>query len=271
MRFLWKKTITSSHGAQKKKKQITARSFAIFFLTLVFFGAVSFLSWRPEINIQHVTIVGNTTVSEEDVRAHIEERTRGGYMYLFSRANVFLFQPRIVESELRDDFKKIQEVTVSRDSLRSLVIEISERKPFYIWCDGEVQEENGQPCYFLDINGYAFAPAPYFSGHVYFEFHKKFEAENKNPIGQFFLPEPEFKRLISFRNALKDLNLNAYALFVDKDGDYTFVTPQKTKIIFNPKQDFDLVFHNLSATFDMEQFIKKQKRGLSLLYVDARF
>ncbi|MBI2048292.1 MAG: FtsQ-type POTRA domain-containing protein [Parcubacteria group bacterium] len=209
-------------------------------------------------------------VSEEDIRGFLEERLGGGYLNIVSRANVFLFQPKVIEAGLKSSFAKIQDVEVSRDSFNSIVVTIEERKPFYLWCDEQVADKNENQCYFLDIDGYAFAPAPYFSGSVYFEFYKPF-SEDKNPVGTYFLPEAEFKRLIAFRNSLREVNIEAQKFKILETLDYAFILKEGTDIFFNPKQDFDALFNNLSATFDTEQFIQKRKRGFSLEYIDLRF
>lgn len=235
------------------------------------FAGLAWLSWLPETSIKQIQVVGNRTVPEEDVRAYIESRLQGGYLSVFSRANVFLFQPSVVEKELMDAFKKIEEANVSRDGLRSVRVDINERKPYYLWCGARSLVSTQDGCYFLDIDGYAFAPAPYFSGHVYFEFQKQFNAGSMDPIGTHFLPTEEFKRLIGFRNALRALDIYPDTLAIDENGDYIFVLAGNTRIIFNPAQDFDLLFNNLLATFDTEQFKGKKIENTSLEYIDLRF
>ncbi|MDP3725990.1 MAG: hypothetical protein Q8R36_02215 [bacterium] len=271
MLFYTKKVFTSSRSAQKKRRYLTIRASMLTTLILLLLGALSVASWMPEINIHTIQVIGNTTVSEEDIRAYIEKRIAGKYLYVFSRANVFLFQSRIIERELFETFKKIKEVELSRDTLTSVRVNIKERKPYYLWCDNSIPSGDIESCYFLDIDGYAFAPAPYFSGHVYFTFLKKFESESKTSVGTMFLPEGEFKRLISFRNTLRERELDAHSLEVLETGDYAFLLSGGTKIIFQPTQDLGMAALNLAATFDTEQFIKKKKSGLSLEYVDVRF
>ncbi|MBI2109454.1 MAG: FtsQ-type POTRA domain-containing protein [Parcubacteria group bacterium] len=271
MLFLKKKGFTSRRSVQKRRKQYAIRAGVFAVVLILLSAAFSWASWHPRLNIHTVNVLGNTTVSEEDVRSFLEHRLDGGYLNIISRANVFLFQPRIVEEELRTTFKKIKEVTVSRDSLQSIVIDIDERKPFYLWCEDEmVKEKSEDACYFLDIDGYTFAPAPYFSGSVYFEFYKPFSGD-KNPIGTNFLPETEFKRLIAFRNSIREMDIEVQKFKISDVGDYVFVLKKGTEIFFNPKQDFDILFHNLAATFDTEQFASKKKQGFFLEYIDLRF
>tara|TARA_Y100000031_G_scaffold148279_1_gene184375 strand:- start:86910 stop:87683 length:774 start_codon:yes stop_codon:yes gene_type:complete len=240
-------------------------------LILGVFTGLAWLSWLSDFTIERIEVVGNTTVPEEDVRAYIGKRLTGGYLSVFSRANVLLFQPRVVETELLERFKKIKDINVSRDSLHSIVVEIDERKPYYLWCIAPVSPDTRETCFFLDINGLAFAPAPYFSGHVYFEFHKQL-GDAVDPVGMHFMPEEEFKRIISFRNSMRAFELEPHALIVDERGDYLFLLPSGAKMIFNTEQDFDLLFSNLLATFDTEQFKgRKSVEHTSLEYIDLRF
>src|SRR3989344_8676445 len=270
MLFNKKRVFASRRSRDKRRRQYATRVGIVFIFCATLIALVSWVSWRPEINIHTVTVFGNTTVSEEDIRSFLDERLGGGYLNIVSRANVFLFQPKVVEADLKSSFAKIQNVEVSRDSFNSIVVTIEERKPFYLWCDEQVADKNENQCYFLDIDGYAFAPAPYFSGSVYFEFYKPF-SEDKNPVGTYFLPEAEFKRLIAFRNSLREVNIEAQKFKILETLDYAFILKEGTDIFFNPKQDFDALFNNLSATFDTEQFIQKRKRGFSLEYIDLRF
>ena len=60
---------------------------------------------------------------------------------------------------------------------RTIVIKISERDPFALWCDGEApvdgDDANVGSCFFLDSDGYIFANAPYFQDNVYFKLYGK--------------------------------------------------------------------------------------------------
>src|SRR3989344_9249040 len=96
-----KRVFTSPRSVEKRRKQYAVRVGAALVIFLVLSTVLSFFSWRPEINIGRITVLGNTTVPEEDVRGYLEDRIEGGYLGIFSRANVFLFQPRIVEKELQ--------------------------------------------------------------------------------------------------------------------------------------------------------------------------
>jgi len=265
-----RKVFKSSRSAQKKRKQFAKRFGTLATLLLVLFIGLAWSSWLPDLTIERVVVRNNTTVPEEDVRTYIEERLSGGYLNIFSRANVFLLQPSVIEKELLERFRKIKNIDVSRDSLRSVVVEINERKPYYLWCPTVDKGNIPQTCYFLDIDGFTFAAAPYFSGHVYFEFRDKLKNAT-NPIGTYFLPEEEFKPLISLRNSLRALDLHPNEMVIDEHGDYRFVLPSGTHIIFNPAQDFDLLFNNLLATFDTEQFKGKDIERVSLEYIDLRF
>lgn len=267
--FFQKKKFVSPHGLRKRRKQYAIRTAVGFLLFVFLFGGLAFLSQLPALSIVNIAVSGNTTVSEEDIREFLHERLAGNFIYAFSRANTFLLQPNLVEKELLETFKKIKEVQVKRTDVQSIIVSIVERKPLYVWCaEGAAESDD---CYFLDIDGFAFAPAPHFSGHVYFEFYKSFEAGGQNPIGSFILPETEFKRFISFRNALREIGFDPYALLFLENDDYSFLLPDGTQIFFNGEQDFDLLVQNLSAALDTEQLLLPRKRGASLEYIDVRF
>jgi|ETNmetMinimDraft_16_1059900.scaffolds.fasta_scaffold08142_2 hypothetical protein len=265
-----RRALKSSRSAHKKRKQLAMRIGAFGALLLVIFTGLAWLSWLSNFTIERVEVSGNTTVSEEEVRAYVEKRLDGGYLSVFSRANVFLFQPRVIEVELLERFQKIKDIDVSRDSLHSIVVEIDERKPYYLWCVAPISPDTRETCFFLDINGLAFAPAPYFSGQVYFEFRKQL-GDVTDPIGTYFLPEEEFKRIISFRNSMRVFELEPHAFVIDERGDYLFLLSSGAKMIFNTEQDFDLLFSSLLATSGTEQFKGKSVGDASLEYIDLRF
>ncbi len=273
MFFRTKKVFISSRATQQKRKRRAIQSLTFFLFFVGCIGLLGFVSWRPEMNISRITILGNSTLAEEDIRGFLEKKLTGGYAYVFSRANVFLFQPQSVEKELREQFQKIKEVDVSRENLTSVIVTLTERKPYYLWCDLVVvatdDDAQKESCYFLDIDGLAFAPAPYFSGNVYFTFEKSFGEES--PIGRRLFDEGEFKRFISFRNALREMNLEASTLQFAENGDSSFVLTRGGVILFHSQQDFTVLADSLRVTFDAEQFIKKQKSGHDLEYIDLRF
>ncbi|MEK7179370.1 MAG: FtsQ-type POTRA domain-containing protein [Patescibacteria group bacterium] len=285
-----KRPFRPSRLAERRRKAFFLWAGSAVACSLALAGLLAWASGLPEVVVGTIRVEGSAMVSEDDIRERVEGSLTGRYAGLFARANIFLVSPGRIESDLLGAFKEFKTVSVSRESLDALAVKVEERKPYYLWCEKipvrEAAPESAEDrahggCYFLDLEGLIFTPAPEFSGTVYFEFYgpsgsipgSPEEPSGDGPAGRMYLPGGEFDRVIMFKNSLRDVGLNPYAFVTDGTNEYEFLLPGGGKIMFRRGQDFDVLFDNLTATLDTELFKKREKKGgyPSLEYIDMRF
>ncbi|MDQ5969058.1 MAG: cell division protein FtsQ, partial [Patescibacteria group bacterium] len=167
---------------RKKRKKKLWKFGGFLFAVILLIGLSSYLSHRIEVRIRSVELSGGVLVTQDDVEDTSLKYLEGSYFWLYPKNNVFWYPHDELEQYLKENFRRIDTITIERNGLQTLVIKIKERKPFALWCerqstsvvasstevvsDTKKQEE----CYFIDQNSTVFAKAPIFSGDAYFKY-----------------------------------------------------------------------------------------------------
>jgi predicted nucleic acid-binding Zn ribbon protein len=162
------------------------RLFVIFFLIFILIiGTLSFFSGDKHVVIDKVVVSGNQIIDSKDIEDEVYKNISGKYIYLFSKANSFIFPHSKIYDSLILDFPRIEKLSMRKDGLKTIHIDITERVGSYLYCGASIPENKddvGENCYFMNNNGYIFDKAPYFSGNVYFKYYMAINGV-ENPLG----------------------------------------------------------------------------------------
>ena len=129
----------------------------------------SYVAHRPQIRISKIELSGGVLVTQTDIEKSSFQYLKGSYLFLFPKNNTLWYLRDGLSNYLKENFKRIDTINIHRKDLKTLSIDIKERKPVAMWCEGLPREE--EECYFLDQNSTIFAKAPNFSGDAYFKFY----------------------------------------------------------------------------------------------------
>jgi len=264
-------------GLKKKKHKILRKKiYFLVFLAILILVGLSFLTKWEELNINNIQISGNKIIETKMIEEMVKEKIAGNYFWVFSKTNFIIYPQHQIEKELKNKFKRIKEVFVNERNIKTLEVSILERIALYIWCGTTLPEsnnfgtqlQNGEKCYFMDDSGYIFDEAPYFSGEVYLKFYGK--------TGSYFF-EPNFAKLISFKEALEKIGIKPVIFFVEDTGDIKVFLSSTTAqlgpfINLKADADFDQIVENLQSVLTTEPLQTEFKtKYSSLLYIDLRF
>jgi cell division septal protein FtsQ len=257
---------------KKHRQRVVLNKILIFLLGLLaIFLSLVFISRLKAVNISDIEIIGNKIVDADAIKADVQGELAGKYLWLFPKSNVLIYPENAIKNELQNKFARLKDINLSLKNNSILEISVSERMPEYLWC-GTVPAPSDELCYFMDVDGYIFDTAPYFSGEVYFKFY----GENIS-LGSYFSKQ-NFKQLISFRDILVSLGLKPVALYTTTDGDIQIFLSggislsDAPKILFRADADFGNIAENLQAALNTEPLLSKFKNNYSKLqYIDLRF
>ncbi len=278
----------------KKKKKKAIRNKVLFFIGLILILStlfVLFTRWK-EININSLDISGNKILDDENIRKVVEKNLEGYYLWFIPKSNTFLYPKRAIQKELKEKFKRIEDLNIDVVNNQILKVYVKERKAVYTWC-GESIESFGvsehldistsesvlDKCYFLNEDGYIFDKAPYFSGEVYFRFFGKLidQKDTTNPVGSYFEPEI-FNKILFLKDNIASLNLDSQAFVSKENGDLEFYLSSKNslkdspKIIFKREADYVKLAENLHSAITSEPLSTSIKEKYNTLnYIDLRF
>lgn len=246
--------------AEKRRKRL-ARFFGLSIgVGLILAVALVFLLRIDWFKIKSIEITGNSVETSKNISDITKEKLAGNYLYLIPRSN-FIFYPRRALSEsLLYNFKRFEAVDVSYAGNNTLLVDVKERKPLWLWCEN-------QECYFMDKSGYVFAKAPNFSGHVYLRASGGLDNQGGEVIGSTFAQNWNFGELYSFVESMKEKGFVPVEIAITAESDAELVLKNGEVIKLSPTKSLS------AARADFENALASGliSSEIPLQYVDLRF
>jgi len=263
----------------RKKKIKIALLLFLLFGCLVF--GLSVLSKNKHIVISEIRITGAQVIDEEEIRFEINRKISGNYLYIFSKANSFIYPNRQIYSSLRVLFPRIESLSIKLENLRILNIEITERKGKFLYCGETIpvaRSEIGENCYFINNDGYIFDKAPYFSGNVYFKYYMLLPEKGDFPLGKQMIAEDRFHKIVRFIDSIQSLGFEPIYFLMNKENgtNYLYLNHKEGStapyIFFKDGVNFDDILNNFSLAMKKKEFAEEiHSKYNTLLYIDMRF
>lgn len=266
----------------RHNRRIRRLRFFVFFLVLLIaiIFALSFFSGRKGMMINKIEITGTHIIDQNDIREEIYQNIFGKYIYLFDKANGFIYPHDQIYNNLISKFPRIEKLSVYRDNLKTLHIDITEKVGSYLYCGVNIpenEEELGENCYFINNEGLIFDKAPYFSGNVYLKYYVDLENGHNKPLGLKLFNTEYFYKITRFIEGISSLGFKPIYIVIDKDGtNYLYLDNKNNKnipkIIFKNDDDFDIIKDNFEIAMKKKEFSNEVNLKYDrLLYIDLRF
>lgn len=264
-----------------RKRRIRRLRFFIFFtfLFLLLIGATAYFSFHKNITLDKVVVKGTSIIDPIDVATKVEQILNGRYFFIYSRANSFIYPQKQIHDDLIMTFPRIEELSIVREGLNVLNIEIKERLGSYLYCGNTIPELKsliGENCYFVNNDGYVFDKAPYFSGSVYFKFYVKLK-NNDSPLRENIIEQDRFHELIRFIDEITFLGFKPIYLLIEEDGTHSLYLDNHSSdispvVLFRDDNNLENILNNLKTAMNKKEFRDEiNSKYDSLLYIDLRF
>ncbi|MEN9613781.1 MAG: hypothetical protein RLZZ347_88 [Candidatus Parcubacteria bacterium] len=248
---------------RRKKNRLYLGIFLIVLLVAILFAVSVVVSRMDQFQIKDVVISGNTVTDGTLIEDVVRSGMKDTYFWMFPKSNSFLFPEKAITSEMLSEFARVERVELVRTNLSTLAVNITERKPKALWCEGLKPFLTGTSiadCYFLDASGLIFSRAPDFSRNVFVRYLGEISATTTigGVYGDGHFPEYDF-----FVQSLVAEHLPVTDLIVHKDGNRELYLSSGVKILFDNRQDLSVVLTNIKLIIEKDE--------LSLLSVTPRF
>ncbi|HLP86386.1 MAG TPA: hypothetical protein VK153_00715 [Candidatus Paceibacterota bacterium] len=276
--------IPTSPRALEIKRNRRVRKMRWFVVYLLLIGSLiwglSLLSKDRHIVISNIIVNGTHVINQDDVKNEINKILSGKYVYLFPKANSFIYPHKKIYNNLLLSFPRIESLKVDRGNLQTINVDIKERTGSFLYCGVNIPENKndiGENCYFVNNDGFIFDKAPYFSGNVYFKYYMALPDGVVNPLGNQMTTEEEFHKIARFVDGVESLGFKPIYLFRDVDKtDYLYLdngtNSTGPKVMFKNDDDLEEVFDNLSIAMAKKEFADEiNSKYNTLLYIDLRF
>jgi cell division septal protein FtsQ len=252
-----KKDILASSKKIRRKRLLLKYMVISFCFLAVATGMVK-LFYLSKFRVQKISIKGNIVLKEEEIKLKVLDSINGKYFHIFPEDNILIIPKKKIAENLLSGFPRLKKVSLAIDMPDILFLEIKERKPAALFCQGE-------NCAFLDEDGFVFEKSPFFSDGVFLKFFDERETVDKKLSFQL-ISEIQYKKLIEFAEFVSKENIKIYKIILEKNELYKLYTSETWYIILNSENDPRAAFENLKTALGEQIKDKREK----LEYIDLR-
>ena len=261
-------------GNRRRKIRTIKLSIGVAVFVVAAIGVV-WLSRIEQVNIKTIVIVGNSAVTETQLKQVVAEQLRGTYALLFPRTNILFFPRSSITASVRDAFDRIFDAEIVVEDSQTIKLIVKERQPFALYCGDtfiDTREVLGQ-CSFLDERGFIFARAPDFIGNIFFKYFGKTATQTSGGpyelLGLEYMPQDKFRDLTLFLGSFEELKMKPTSLTRLDEIDFEIRLKDGSYILFGGEQSLTSVLGNLQSVF--ESGIILEREDMQLDYIDLRF
>ena len=233
------RTISTDEYYRRKVKERRRKRIIISGGVLLVMVALVLLLRIDAFRIRDISVSGAAVIGADTVETKVREALAGNYLFIVPRDSALMYPKRTIIKELQAMYPRFSSIELSLEGVETLQIDVVEREPFALYCEGEVS-----PCYFLDDQGFIFDRAPIFSEGVYFLYTS--EAEFTNPLGRALLPREEFRAVSEMVRKLKTWRIQPRRLAL-AEGEYQLFLESGARIRWLRGNDTSMVLSNLES------------------------
>jgi len=148
------------------------RTFSYIGLWVLLFLSISalfiLLLYKPFFQIEHIKVNGTQALHAYDVGLVAQTMLAKKRLYVIPRDSWITVPQKSLHRLVLETFDRVQDVSLQVKDFDTLVIDIVEWQPSFLWCNTTQNTEiASQDCWFMDREGNIFSKAPIFSPGVY--------------------------------------------------------------------------------------------------------
>jgi len=225
---------------------------------------VHFISYASPLSIQKIEVTGVKKIEPTIISSYVDSLLNDGSFHYLSRRNIFLYPKSVIEQGIIASFPRVKSARAYRPSAvgQNLVIAITEREPFALWCAAE------DDCYALDEEGFVFTTAAT-TTHGDFATAYTFTGDIEGaPIGQKLIPGQLPSVLALLRIFQQETNLVPTRVDILPEQDFWVTVGQDFYVKASFGQEPETLARNLDLVLSSEAL---RERIAEIEYVDLRF
>ncbi len=259
-----RKVIRSEKLRKRKRHIFFIKMSAVVFLCVASIGGLVYAFNTDMATIQRVRVIGAQEFVNRDVEKRVVSILAGSYFGLIPKENILLYPKREILQEISNTFPRLQDIQIELDPFKeqTLILSLIERRESGVWCR---EVELTEDCYFIDKEGYVFAPAPTYSDGVMFSYRGYIEGD---PLGKQFLNTETVSKIQSFIRAIENspqIKISPIGLEYLGPNEYKLQISNGSYILFSDSYGLSRAYDNLLISIKQGDIILED-----LSYVDIR-
>jgi hypothetical protein len=261
-----KSAVRSPEFHKRKQRERVLKTLVLSIVLIAVLVSPVYMLRHEKFLISGIDIRGNEVTPDQEIADIAGKYLAGKYLWLIPKSNFLLVDEDDIEKDLMTTIPRLASVNADVEGTNTLVIEITERRPFALYCEDVVDAGNPSKCFFLDDTGNIFSHAPDFSGSVYMIYNS--EPTLEEPLRKQLIEPGEFREINNFLSKIPDFGLDPRVI-IKRGGEYATVLESGTELKWKSGQDL------VALASDLNSFLKdskiKQTAFGDLLYIDLRF
>lgn len=254
-----------SSPLRTKRRRVRVMVVAFIFVAAAALAyGVHLISYAPPLSIQKIEVAGVKKIEPTIIATYVDSLLNDGSFHYLSRRNIFLYPKSVIEDGITTSFPRVKSAHASRSSAigQDLIIAITEREPYALWCATE------NDCYALDEEGFVFTTAAT-TTHGDFATAYTFTGDIEGvPIGQKLVPGQLPSVLALLRIFQQETNLVPTRVDILPEQDFRVTVGQDFYVKASFGQEPETLARNLELVLSSEAL---RERIAEIEYVDLRF
>lgn len=252
------KILQSSKTGIKKRRRLIIATLLFSFCVFLFITNIILILRLPVLQISSIRI--NSTYSSE-IEPKILNILNGYYIYVIPKSNFLFYSKMLIEKTILDSFKNIDSLSIKRGGTTVLNVDIQEKIPESIVCEGfNGENKNEENCFYLDSSGYVFKKIKDASDDSYFHYYINSDLGD-SLLGTSIIDEKKFLKLQDFVETVKRENLNPQGILIGLQGQYEMYSKNYDGsdliIYFDDRAPIDKTISNFITFWDNSKITKK--------------
>ena len=255
----------------ERKKKVRRLHRALLSLGILIIILLPFFLLRLErFKVKEIKVLGTEVLSAEEIVGTVQEIIGANYLWLVPKSNALILPRDQIAKVLVEKFPRIKSLDENLTDSKTLEIKIEERQPYALYCKQTENFLEAADCFFLDDEGFIFAPAPSFSGEVFFIYSG---LGFNDPLGKHFLEQEQFKSLSLFLKRIERFGIFPIAFGAsleteEQKGRDTLYLPDSGIIFWNAKDSLETIESSFNSFFSSDIVKEKEKFLNKILYMD---
>lgn len=128
-------------------------SFAVVAFGTAGIGGFIYVMNLSQLRLKSVEVRGAALLSSDEIKKEVRNETSGKALYVFPKDNFLIISSKKIEEDLRRRFPQASGIAVSKKLPAALVVSVSERVFWGVYCQTAGAEVAGGPCFYIDTRG----------------------------------------------------------------------------------------------------------------------
>lgn len=258
------RAVLTQHKIQQKRARMRRVFFRFGAVCLLGGGSILFLLLSPRLQFTSISLSGNTSVSSEEILRTADRFLTEHVWLFFPRRNIFLFRPGAFEAHIRKQIPRVGQADVSRSFSRELVLNISERALWGLYCKTATAD-----CYYIAEDGVLAAQVPDLTGNAMIRIVDRRTKSALFLLGDTALSESDMTFLRDTAGFLESrYHVGVREIIVGREfQDQTeLITSERWRILYDARTNKERALANLALALD-----QRITNRAELEYIDIRF